>query len=353
MKKFFLTIIALVGSVACYAQLSDGMTATLQVGETTTVFYGNDAFKDAIAATPADAVAIITLSPGSFSNPGNVSKNIKVYGAGFQPDLEKNIGITSIQGDFNIVSTTDVTPVVRLEGVYIVGHLVMGGPQTISDTEIVKCCFGGYYNRAETNNTIIRQSYIREGVWGENCKAVLFLLANCYVGNNIRNFGASSSVQVVHCVLAKNYTSWYSGNNHGPYTYKGNLINQRDNASGYIASGAACYYNVGVEKMLSNNSTNITENNYDIALWTDCKTLFADGQDDMDYYDADSKPRTWVLADPTKYVDSDGTPCGVTGGAFPWNPIPATPRIYETSVDAKSEAGKLKVTVKAEARPIE
>ena len=353
MKKILVSLIALVGALSASAQLSDGMTATLQAGETTTVFYGNDAFKDAIAAAPADAVATITLSPGSFSNPGNVSKSIKVYGAGFQPDPVKNIGITSIQGDFNIVSTADATPIVRLEGIYVVGHLVMSGPQTISETEIVKCCFGGYYNRAETYNTIIRQSYIREGVWGENKKAELFLVANCYVGNNIRNFGASSSVQVVHCVLAVNYTGWYSGHTHGPYTYKGNIFNQSDDSYGYVESGATCYYNVGVEKVFSHNSTNISENNYDIAVWTDWKTFFADGQDDMNYNDADGKPRTWVLADPTKYVDSDGTPCGVTGGDFPWNPIPATPRIYETSVDAKSEAGKLKVTIKAEARPIE
>ena len=74
---------------------------------------------------------------------------------------------------------------------------------------------------------------------------------------------------------------------------------------------------------------------------------------DKEYLDAEGNPRNWVLADPTAYVDAEGTPCGVTGGEFPWNPIPATPRIISTSVDAKSEAGKLKVTIKAEARPIE
>ena len=85
----------------------------------------------------------------------------------------------------------------------------------------------------------------------------------------------------------------------------------------------------------------------------DWASLFADGQNNLNYTTDDGVPRTWVLAEPTKYVGSDGTPCGVTGGDFPWNPIPATPRIISTSVDAKSEAGKLKVTIKAEARPIE
>lgn len=50
MKKLFLSIIALATSTVGYAQLSDGVSATLQAGETTTMFYGYDAFKDAIAA---------------------------------------------------------------------------------------------------------------------------------------------------------------------------------------------------------------------------------------------------------------------------------------------------------------
>lgn len=69
MKKLFLSIIALATSTVGYAQLSDGVSATLQAGETTTMFYGYDAFKDAIAAAPADAVSTITLSPGAFNNP--------------------------------------------------------------------------------------------------------------------------------------------------------------------------------------------------------------------------------------------------------------------------------------------
>ncbi|MBQ2536556.1 MAG: hypothetical protein II549_06625, partial [Bacteroidaceae bacterium] len=83
------------------------------------------------------------------------------------------------------------------------------------------------------------------------------------------------------------------------------------------------------------------------------KKLFADEQDNLTYLDADGNPRKWVLAEPTVYVDAEGTPCGVTGGDFPWNPIPATPRIISTSVDAKTTPGTLKVSIKAEARPIE
>lgn len=346
MKKLLLSMIALVSSVACHAQLSDGVTATLQAGETTTVFYGYDAFKDAVAVAPDDAVSIITLSPGTFSSPGNVSKSVEVYGAGFFADTEKGISATTIAGDFNIKSTETFSPVVRLEGIYVNGNLNLSGSQTIAGCEFVKCSWNRFNNSVETDNTIIRQSYIRENINGNDKLAKGLVVSNSYF-NVINGFAAGSSVSVSHCILVAG--DW---NNHGPYYYVGNIINPATYYASILA-GATCYYNVSSDTKMSNGGNNTVLGNYDKSVWIDYKTLFADGQDNLNFLDADGKPRTWVLAEPTKYVDADGATCGVTGGDFPWNPIPATPRIIKTSVDAKSEAGKLKVTVKAEARPIE
>lgn len=341
MKKFFLTIIALVGAVAGYAQISDGVTATLQAGETTTVFYGYDAFKDAVAAAPIDGVSTITLSPGGFGNPGDLSKNLKVYGAGFQDDTENNVSKTNVSGDLYIKSTNDITPVVRLEGINVSNNIIMSGTQTISGTEIVKCGFSNFYNRVETENTIIRQSYCRGAVRGENNKSTHFLAVNCYIGAWINQFGAGSDVGIDHCILTQN--SWDS---FGPYFYSNNVFNT---GAFYTTAGSTFFNNVGPVAKFSGSDVT-SSGNYN---QTNYAAVFADGQNDLNYNDADGKPRTWKLADGTTYVGTDGSPCGVTGGDYPWNPIPATPRIIQTSVDAKSEAGKLKVTVKAEARPIE
>lgn len=346
MKKFFLFAVALVGTMLAHAQISDGVSATLQAGETTTVFYGYDAFKDAITAAPTDIVGTITLSPGAFNNPGNISKSVKIYGAGFQPDTEKKISETRVVGDLNVVSTDDVTPTVRVEGIYMVGHLVFSGKQTISNAEFVKCSFGRFYNRIETANTIVRQSYIRERVCGEGHKATGLLVANCYIAGHVdTGFAAGSSIAIDHCIIADGYYGL------GVAQYTNNIINP---SHGYrIAAGATCYNNVSGDERLDVGGNTTCANNYSKSQWTDYKTLFADGQDNLNYTDTDGKPRTWVLAAPTTFVGTDGTPCGVTGGDYIWNPIPATPRIISTSVDAKSEAGKLKVTIKAEARPIE
>ena len=351
MKKFFLTIIALVGAVAGYAQISDGVTATLQVGDNTTVFYGFDAFKDALAAAP-DADGVITLSPGAFSNPGAISKSIKIYGAGFIKDVVNNISETRVNGNLTITSTDALAPVVRIEGVYFVNDLSIGGTQAVSKTEIIKCSFGHFCNDVETNSTIIRQSYIRGALLGRNKLTTGLVVANCWIGDRIgsEKFATGSSGIINHCIIAYYYAGSY-GSDYYPFDYRNNIFNYCSNNCG---AGSTCYNNVGWEAKFSNGGQNTSSGNYDVALWTDWKTLFADGQDNLEIYIKDTTtPRTWELADPTTYVGIDGTPCGVTGGDFPWNPIPATPRIFSTSVDAKTTPGTLKVSVKAEARPLE
>ena len=90
MKKNLLSMIALVCTMSAHAQLSDGVSATLQTGENTTIFYGFDAFKDAITAAPSNAVSVITLSPGTFNNPGEITKKVKIYGAGFEKDADRS-----------------------------------------------------------------------------------------------------------------------------------------------------------------------------------------------------------------------------------------------------------------------
>ena len=347
MKKNLLSMIALVCTMSAHAQLSDGVSATLQTGENTTIFYGFDAFKDAITAAPSNAVSVITLSPGTFNNPGEITKKVKIYGAGFQEDIENNVSETRVNGELTIKSNDEATPTVRVEGVYFVAGVTISGTQKISDTEIVKCSFNSITLSVESNNTIIRQSYNRGFINGNRVKASGFITANSYVAGRIYNFGSGSDVAIVNCVMTYS-DSYYNARYHGPYFYKNNIIGQRDNGS--IDGGATCQYNVGCLSAMSCGGNNIVYGNYDTQDWA---SLFADGQNNLNYTTDDGVPRTWVLAEPTKYVGSDGTPCGVTGGDFPWNPIPATPRIISTSVDAKSEAGKLKVTIKAEARPIE
>ena len=337
------------GYVTASAQITDGVSATLITGDKTQVFYGFDAFKIALDSA-AQTGSTIVLSPGSFSNPGNITKSISVYGAGFQPDTLTGLSETRVIDDIVINIPDADAPIpngVHIEGIYgtdcIILNAYRGCDKTISGTEIVKCRFASFLNRIASASTLIRQSYFTECISGERCLTTDLLVANCYIRRPI-DFANGSSALFDHCIMWDDYYSY------GPYVYKGNIIA----CNGYsIQAGATLYYNVGRSGIFANGVNNVCVGNYDIAEWGSYAQLFADGQNDCGYTTPEGKTRSWVLAEPDKYVGPDGTPCGVTGGTFPWNPIPTLPRIIETSVDTKAEPGKLKVNIKAEARPLE
>jgi hypothetical protein len=95
----------------------------------------------------------------------------------------------------------------------------------------------------------------------------------------------------------------------------------------------------------------ITRTNcYDLIAWSD---FYADGQNDAAFYLTDTTtPRTWTLKAPETYVGDDATQIGPAGGEYPWDIIPSTPRITQSTIGSKTVDGKLSISIKAEARPV-
>ena len=84
MKKIFLMMLGLLAmSLQTYAQ---GLTATLQSGESLSAYYGIEAFKQAYeAAKDGDQ---ITLSAGTFNVPSDaLTKGVRITGVGLQVTL--------------------------------------------------------------------------------------------------------------------------------------------------------------------------------------------------------------------------------------------------------------------------
>lgn len=100
MKKFSLFVVALVGTLLAHAQQTEAVTATLQNGAKSTVYYGIDAFKTAFAN--AQDGGIITLSSGTFNVPDNIDKSVRIYGAGMEDDAATNIAKTYLVKAINI-----------------------------------------------------------------------------------------------------------------------------------------------------------------------------------------------------------------------------------------------------------
>ena len=76
MKKTLLLLVAI--ALTSAKMMAEGLTATLQQGETMTAFYGVNAFVDAYNA--AEDGAVITLSEGQFNDVSSIEKSITVIG---------------------------------------------------------------------------------------------------------------------------------------------------------------------------------------------------------------------------------------------------------------------------------
>lgn len=345
MKRLFLVAVGLTGILAVKAQvMSEAISATLQKGDTTTVYYGTDALKTAMD-NAADG-SVITLSSGTFAPPSNITKSVRIYGAGFEEDTITGVTRTYLSGGLTMNGVDGIhVDNFSMEGVYINGDININNADDdqIENVKLVKCRFGHVYFRENSVGIIMRQCDIEGNISGNSTVASALMVQNCYVSGEINGFNTSSSVVIDHCVLAA-----ADGSSrdlfHGPYVYRNSIINR------FLSTGAVAVNCIGGQSFITNrNNNNAVGCYYDYKSWG---ALFADGQNDLKYSLSNSVPRSWALADPDTYKGDDGTPVGVTGGDYPWDKIPSTPRIVSSSIASKTVDGKLHVTVKAEAKPV-
>lgn len=355
MKELLLSLVALLGAIAVNAQVvSETISATLQNGETTTVYYGTDALKTALNnAADGD---IITLSSGTFSTPGNITKSVKIYGAGYENDPVTGVARTFLDGGINMNGVEGVhVDNFYMEGLYVNGAVYIadaGSDELIEGVKLVKCRTTNIDIRENSDATIIRQCLVEGNIGGSNTVASGFMVQNCYVTGEISGFATESAIVVDHCILpAAGLTGRWGDvrQYHGPYYYKNTILNR------YLTTGAVAVNCVGYADRLSNDGRNIITNCYtDIPNWEDLMgVIFTDGQKNLNYMLTDnSAPRTWEVADPETYKGDDGTAVGLAGGTYAWDKIPSTPRIISSSIDSKTVDGKLHVSIKAEAKPV-
>ena len=347
MKKFLFSVMALGLALTANAQNTEKQMATLQHGEQTLVFYGTDAFRDAYNAA-ADTLDVITLSSGTFSAPGNISKSIAVYGAGFEKDEATGIEPTRLNGELYLVPADGVNEDgytvkaekkvngVHIEGLYFDNALYFndndGTP--IHNLTMAKCYCPYLYFSVDSYDCVVRQSIIGGFYSAGNPNiANNLLLTNCYCFNNygylnLGTFDRSSTILVDHCILPSSGIS-------GPFRYTNNIM--------YFGTTSGAIYSNNV---FVGNDTTAQDDNGNWKGVTNAALWSAEGEDGS--YEAS---RTFELKYPGRYVGTDGTQIGLHGGTYAWNKIPAIPRITEYEIDTHDvENGKLKVSIKAEAQ---
>lgn len=349
MKHLFSMAVALFMTATSFAQVvSEAISATLQRGESTTVYYGTDALKQALEN--AGEGNIITLSSGTFSTPANFNKSVKIYGAGYEDDTLTGVARTFLAGGVTMDGLDGQHPdYFYMEGVWINGDVNINKLETdtlILGTKFVKCRTGSFNIKCNSDATVLRQCLINGSVNGNSTIATAFLVQNCYISDRVQWFDTKSAILVDHCILPYNY---YGERPHGPYLFKNSFINTT------VDIGASVVNCIGNNNSLSrggnNNLTNCYTNYEDWGAYL--ASIFADGQGNLDYTLSNTQiPRRWEIANPDVFIGDDGTAVGPAGGDYPWDKIPSTPRIISSKIGNKTVGGKLHVTVKAEARPV-
>lgn len=338
MMKKILFLLAMVCAMCTYAQTeqSDIISATLQHGNETTVFYGQNSLVRAVNAA-ADAGDVIRLSAGYFDGV-SIRKQLSVYGVGFEGDAEAGLARTRT-GGINISQDGEKTNGCYLEGLHIDGTLEVSGALTKNIT-IVKCRAGSIYLSANTEDVTIRQCVSNEvytrykysswsGYYGTDGYAKNLQVLNSITGG-INYFVTTedipSTVYVDHSIISGCY---------GAYVLTNSVVNANSIGEGATARG--CVFPGSLDE-----SKYTTEGNfYKRAM----STVFTDGVNNS-AYEVDGVPRDLVVAD--DLVGIDGQSIGVHGGNYKFNKIPNVPRILSFSATPSDDGKKVTLNLKAD-----
>lgn len=329
MKKILLSIVALCCTVAAGAQSTDQISAILQKGDATTVYYGQDALKSACAA--AEDGSVITLSSGIFNDPGAVQKSISVYGIGWETDADGVIPTTINSLTFQTGNDETTLNNIVLEGVYV---KTINVKQT--DGMIIrKSRFDSFnVNGNNAKNITVTQCY-GGGVGCGNVDVYGLTFTNCYLTGRVTSVKVGSLVLFDHCIMT--YSNSYNWNDysHSRATYTNSIITHRGGSTEIITAGATAKYCIFVVGGL--NANVLSENN---KFSVDINNIFSDGGTGVDY----TAERTFTLTDQETYKGNDNNPIGI----YDWVKIPAIP--YVKNLNATVDGTELKVNYQAGVR---
>ena len=340
MKKILLSIVALCCTVVAGAQnSSQQVSAILQTGDQTTVYYGVDALKSAYNAA-AQTGSVITLTSGQFNSPTNIKKSVSIYGVGFEDGLTEGMQKTTINGWIGFYADEDgnIVKNARIEGVYVNSNIHVNHSENLT---IAKCQFGQLnIDGTDVTGMLVRQCYLTGGVNGQNNYIGGLIVSNCFISGQITNLPAGSIVQFDHCIL-RHYAGGDTPYLHAAAYYTNCIINNHDRynedpplETGYTAENCIFFT---TEANVKKRDGILLNNWYAV----DFSTLFGDGVNNIDYTTA----RTFTLSTPDEYLGNDNSPVGVTGGDYPWYKVPSIP--YVKNLNATVNGASLDVNYDA------
>lgn len=319
--------------------MAEGLTATLQQGETMTAFYGVNAFVDAYNA--AEDGAVITLSEGKFNDVTTIEKSITVIG-NMAFDVE-GYEKTYLYGA--VIKADNVT----LEGIYFTSYVSFAD---INNCHIKRCRIGGYLtiqSGTTHKNTLIDQCVINDD--NSLSSSENYCIKNSTIGYFSDSNSSDKLAYITNCYICYFYGK--SGN-YNPYAVYKNCILGLDNKGEYGNNSVGF---VSPSEFYNNYFYRTNYVSYNLSYYVDY--IFYSGCLNNGNTDSGNKS-TYVSEsdnlsgnykiDSFGMLGDDGTPVGITGGSG-FSPYPSIPRITSKQIDSKTDSeGKLnvKITVSTE-----
>lgn len=329
MKRTLLLICTLLCANVLFAQQQ---LAVLKHNDSTSIFYGQSAFKQAYnAATHGD---VITLSDGIFTTPSYVQKGITVRGNGAVADTARRSTGTYFMEEFEVYNLENSLQF-SAEGIYFKRiHLEnsYSNSQRYAKIKLTKCIV----------DTVTENSYNYISIDAYNC-ILRGGCAHATIGDNPSN--------IYNCIL--NEKSHYFP--HYANCYNSIIIGKGDNEN---TIGEAKYNNC---ILINTDSIDTIFNHYcNYNILINCTTdsnEFASGNvamslsDVFENWDGESLPtdlETYVLK--SSVSDSiqsiDGSEVGIFGGFMPFDWRPSYSIIKRFNVANRTTAdGKLSVDI--------
>ena len=290
-------------------------------------------FKDAYNA--AEDGDTIYLPGGTFEQPGEYKKSLRIYGAGVSPDSSAVTSPTTLSGNTYLRKGTDNF---SIEGVNINGDFYYS------------------YSADTIENISLKYMKINGNIrnYSNNCSVQRINVQNCVITSDI-NFQSATNCVVQNCVIQGRITNCNQNmirNNMFLYDYyryatvngDNNLVtNNCSRNTGALVSGNSniCRNNMvpttgndyyGTTPIINNNYENLR---FDTLVVNKTVNTFEFSED-------------YHFVTPEQYVGTDGTVIGIYGGSFAWKEglVPSNPHIRKNeSAEETDENGELQLNI--------
>lgn len=331
MKKLFSLLAMCLVSLGMMAQAQ--LVVTLTHGETTTAYYGIDAFQTAVNASQNGD--LLTFSPGIFHGGEIKDRGITLRGNGCEGE-----NATIIDTDISIYKPVEGgTPTLSIEGFDCQKSIQFSGSITSADITISKCNMKSLW---------VRETNTREG------RVKKLNVIQCKIKNE-SIFLQDSEANFINSVVSKFQYGYYNQHNYSftncvvympietkvTYFARNSII--ITNSSNTTASSIVppTLENCIVTGVLEDMSNIIPEYTATASQYLPMTSVFKNVTNNAAYTDD-----TFELTESAAAIlGTDGTQLGIHGGSLPYDPTTSYPRFITFDVAEKAVDGKLAVSV--------